>query len=170
MKGRCKISPGKICPDKIRVCVATGTIGYKHRSAGLDAVRAALIQPNFPLKIIPHVDGTPRICELVVYFLEDVVVEGPWTGLAALSLNPHALAPVAELPVLEVVSALHLVADLRRGRGRVAHDYLARGSGRFHTHAHGAAAQHRVAEQDRAAFPVRVHIAQDDHRLVEIDA
>ena len=70
------------------VRVATGTMGYKHRSADLQAVRASLMQPNFLLKIIPHVDGTPRICELVEYYLEDVTVKGAWTGPAALSLDP----------------------------------------------------------------------------------
>jgi acetoacetate decarboxylase len=39
-------------------------------------------------------------------------------------LMPHALAPVAELPVLEVVAATHIVADLTLGLGRVVHDYL----------------------------------------------
>ena len=38
---------------------------------------------------------------------------------------PHALAPVAELPVLEVVSAVHILADLTLGLGKVVHDYLA---------------------------------------------
>ena len=80
--------------------------------------------PNFLLKIIPHVDGTPRICELVEYYLEDVTLKGAWTGPAAISLTPHALAPVAELPVLEVVSAVHLVCDLTLGLGKVAYDYL----------------------------------------------
>src|SRR3954463_8958778 len=46
------------------VRVATGTMGYKHKGADLDAVRASLATPNFLLKIIPHVDGTARICEL----------------------------------------------------------------------------------------------------------
>ena len=107
------------------VRVATGTMGYKHHKADLDAVRAALAQPNWLLKIIPHVDGTPRICELVEYYLEDVDLKGAWTGPAALSLMPHALAPVADLPVLEVVSAMHIVTDLTLGLGKVAHDYLA---------------------------------------------
>ncbi len=40
-------------------------------------------------------DGTARICELVCYFLKDVDVKGAWSGPAALSLFPHALAPVA---------------------------------------------------------------------------
>ena len=76
------------------------------------------------MKIIPHVDGSPRICELVEYYLEDVTVKGAWTGPAALTLAPHALAPVAELPVLEVVSAMHMICDLTLGLGKVAYDYL----------------------------------------------
>lgn len=104
--------------------IATGTMGYKHRRADPDAVMASLLAPNFLLKIIPHVDGTPRICELVEYALEDVTLKGAWTGPGALSLMPHALAPVAELPVLEIVSATHILADLTLGLGRVVHDYL----------------------------------------------
>ena len=106
------------------VRVATGTMGYKHRAADLDAIRAALAQPNYLLKIIPHVDGSARICELVEFYLEDVNIKGAWTGPAALSLNPHALAPVAELPVLEVISAAHILCDLTLGLGKVVHDYL----------------------------------------------
>jgi acetoacetate decarboxylase len=41
-----------------------------------------------------------------------------------LQLNPHALAPVAELPVLEIVSAVHFVADLTLGLGKAVYDYL----------------------------------------------
>ncbi|HWT10709.1 MAG TPA: acetoacetate decarboxylase [Roseomonas sp.] len=107
------------------VRVATATMGYKHRHADEAAVLASLATPNWLLKIIPHVDGTARICELVEYYLQDVTLKGAWTGPAALSLMPHALAPVADLPVLEVVSATHLVADLTLGLGTVAHDYLA---------------------------------------------
>jgi acetoacetate decarboxylase len=104
--------------------VATGTMGYKHREADLSHVKTSLAAPNFLLKIIPHVDGTPRICELVEYHLEDVTIKGAWTGPAALHLSPHALAPVADLPVLEVVSAVHILADLTLGLGKVVHDYL----------------------------------------------
>jgi acetoacetate decarboxylase len=106
------------------VRVATATMGYKHRPADLDGVRAALAAPNFLLKIIPHVDATPRICELVEYYLEDVTLKGAWTGPGALALSPHALAPVADLPVIEVVSSLHILCDLTLGLGKVVHDYL----------------------------------------------
>jgi acetoacetate decarboxylase len=105
--------------------VAIGTMGYKHREADTASVMAALRAPNFLLKIIPHVDGTPRICELVEYYLEDIQLKGAWTGPGALSLTPHALAPVAELPVLEIVSATHILCDLTLGLGKVVHDYLA---------------------------------------------
>ncbi len=107
------------------VRVATATMGYKHRALDPQSLLPGLLEPNYLLKIIPHVDGTPRICELVEYHLEDVVVKGAWTGPAALQLFEHALAPVARLPVLEVVSGVHLLTDLTLGLGRVVHDYLA---------------------------------------------
>jgi acetoacetate decarboxylase len=106
------------------VRVATASMGYKHRRLEPEAVRQALMEPGFLLKIIPHVDGTPRICELVRYYLEDVVVHGAWTGPAALELAHHALAPVAQLPVLEVISATHILSDLTLGLGTVVFDYL----------------------------------------------
>ena len=106
------------------VRVATGTMGFKHRAIDLAETRAALEKPNYLLKIIPHVDGSPRICELVDYRLEDIVMKGAWTGPATLDLSPHALAPVAALPVHEVISATHIIADLTLGLGRVIYDYL----------------------------------------------
>lgn len=108
------------------VPVALATMGYKHHALDAGAVLASLALPNYLLKIIPHVDGTPRICELVEYHLQDVELKGAWTGPAALNLMHHALAPVAELPVLEIVSASHIVADLTLGLGRVVYDYLAK--------------------------------------------
>jgi acetoacetate decarboxylase len=111
--------------DYGRERIATGTMGYKHRAADLAAVKASLLAPNFLLKIVPHVDGTPRICEIVEYYLTDIDLKGAWNGPASLSLTSHALAPLAELPVLEVLSATHILADLTLGLGKVAHDYLA---------------------------------------------
>jgi acetoacetate decarboxylase len=107
------------------VRIATGTMGYKHTALDHAAVAASLAAPNFLLKIMPHVDGTPRICELVEYELQDITLKGAWTGPAALNLVSHALAPLAELPVLEVVSGTHIIADLTLGLGKVVHDYLA---------------------------------------------
>ena len=71
-------------------------------------------------------DGKPRICELVRYALSDIRINGAWRGPGALDLHDHALAPVADLPVLEVLSTVHILADLTLPLGRVVHDYLAR--------------------------------------------
>ena len=80
--------------------VARGTMGYKHRALDREAVLRIFDEPNFLLKIIPHVDGKPRICELVRYYRRDVVLHGAWTGPCALELHPHALAPLTDLPVM----------------------------------------------------------------------
>ena len=107
------------------VPVAVATMGFKHRALPHDTILAALSAPNYLLKIIPHVDGSARICELVRYFCEDITVKGAWEGPAALELFHHALAPVAALPVREVVSGVHILSDLTLGLGTVIHDYLA---------------------------------------------
>ena len=104
--------------------IAIGTMGYKHKQADLAAVKASMEAPNFLLKIIPHVDGKPRICELVEYRLIDINLKGAWTGPAELTLFSHALAPLAELPVLEVISGMHILADLTLDLGKVVYDYL----------------------------------------------
>ncbi len=107
------------------VRIATAAMGYKHHALDHDRVLHALLEPSYLLKIMPHVDGTPRVCELVRYQLRDITLKGAWTGPAALELEPHALAPVAGLPVLEVISATHILADITLALGEVVHDYLA---------------------------------------------
>jgi acetoacetate decarboxylase len=110
--------------DYGRTRVASATMGFKHRTLEHAPILAGIAQPNFLLKIIPHVDGKPRICELVRYHMVDVTLHGAWSGPASLELHPHALAPVAELPVREVVSAVHYVADMTLALGTVEYDYL----------------------------------------------
>ncbi len=104
--------------------VATGTMGYKHRPFDEAKALAAITGDAYLLKIIPHVDCTPRICELVRYNCEDVVIHGAWEGPGALQLFEHVMAPLARLPVLEVVSTTHLLTDLTLNLGEVVHDYL----------------------------------------------
>lgn len=107
------------------VLCAIGTMGYKHKPVDPAAILKAMNEPNFLLKIIPHVDGTARICELVRYHLTDITLKGAWTSPAALELHHHALADVARLPVLELLSSVHFKADLTLGLGEVVYDYLA---------------------------------------------
>jgi acetoacetate decarboxylase len=107
------------------VPVAAATMGYKHHALPLEEIKASLAAPNYLLKIIPHVDGSPRICEIVRYQCVDIAVKGAWGGPASLELLHHALAPVAALPVLEVLSGTHIVSDLTLALGTVVYDYLA---------------------------------------------
>ena len=51
-------------------------------------------------------------------------MKGAWAGPARLELFEH-VAPVADLPVREVVSAVRVVTDLTLGLGEVVHDYMA---------------------------------------------
>lgn len=112
------------CLDYGKHRVATATMGYKYEALDSDKVAHSLLSPNYLLKIIPHVDGSTRICELVEYELTDVIVKGAWTGPSQLELFHHALAPVAQLPVKKIVSAAHILTDLTLPYGRVIHDYL----------------------------------------------
>ena len=75
------------------------------------------------LKLIPDVDGTPAIVQLVAYNLTDIQVKGGWSGPARLHLVPHVNAPVADLPVRRVAGGLHFIANLTLPYGRVLFDY-----------------------------------------------
>ncbi|MFM8340534.1 MAG: acetoacetate decarboxylase [Fluviibacter sp.] len=112
--------------DYGKIRVATGTMGYKYTPIDAEAeAKKIMAAPNYLLKIIPNPDLTPGICQLVRYYAQNVKISQAWTGPAALELFKHALAPVADLPVLEVVAAKHLVCDTYTlGQGEIVFDYL----------------------------------------------
>ncbi|MEU3933068.1 acetoacetate decarboxylase [Streptomyces sp. NPDC029044] len=104
--------------------VATATMGYKHHELDRAEAEAQITVPTFMLKTIPGYDGLPRVQELVRTRITDVTVKGAWTGPARLQLFQHVLAPLADLPVLEVVSASHILTDLTLAGVEPVHDYL----------------------------------------------
>ena len=105
--------------------VAMGTMVYKERALRrLDEIAAGLSRLSVNLKLIPDVDGTPKIAQLVGYNLCDIKVHGAWEGDARLHLVPHVNCRVADLPAKRVVSARHQIVDLTLPYGRVLHDYL----------------------------------------------
>jgi len=113
---------GKLAYEGCQIALAT--MGYKYETLDPREILKSLQTPNYLLKIIPHVDGSPRICELVEYTLEDITVKGTWRGPAALDLFAHAMAPVATLPVRKVISGTHILTDLTLPYGKVILDYL----------------------------------------------
>jgi len=113
--------------------VAIATMGYKHENLTWDvktgmndprAIEKKMGKTQINLKLIPDVDGSLAIAQLVAYNLIDVSVKGAWAGPARLHLIPHVNAPVADLPVKKVIGGTHFIADLTLPYGRVLHDYL----------------------------------------------
>ncbi|MER7566885.1 acetoacetate decarboxylase [Streptomyces sp. NPDC048523] len=108
--------------------VATATMGYKHHELDRREAEAQIAVPTFMLKTIPGYDGLPRVQELVRTRITDLTVKGAWTGPARLQLFQHVLAPLADLPVLEVVAASHILTDLTLSGVEPVHDYLKGGA------------------------------------------
>jgi acetoacetate decarboxylase len=100
------------------VLCAVRSMGYKNEELDPGPALRELACPNFLIKIIPHVDGGPRICELVRYWWQDVALKGVWCGRGALQLFANALGNVAKRPVLNVLSGTHFVANVTVGIGR----------------------------------------------------
>ena len=114
--------------------VAMASMAYKHENAvcgghGLvcdaEPIVRKLSKTQVNLKLIPHVDGSLAIAQLVAYNLADIHVKGAWHSPARLHLVPHVNAPVADLPVRRIISGTHILADLVLPFGRVLYDYLA---------------------------------------------
>ena len=104
--------------------VATATMGYKYYDLDQRDAEAQISVPTFMLKTIPGYDGFPRVQELVRTEITDVVVKEAYTGPARLQLFSHVLAPLADLPVLEVISASHIRTDLTLSPVKPVFDYL----------------------------------------------
>lgn len=121
--------------DYAGVQVAVGTMGYRHqhllydvagkKQCSTESIIEKMGKTQVNLKLIPGVDGTLAIAQLVAYNLTDITVKGAWSGPARLHLVPHANAPVADLPVRKALGGLHFIADLTLPYGRELHDYLA---------------------------------------------
>ncbi len=106
------------------VRIATATMGYKYDEFDTKNILDSLKKPIFLLKNIPGVDGTPQINQLTKTYLTDITVKGAWTGPGSLELHPHALAPIADLPVKRIISTTHFITDLTLPYGEVVEDYL----------------------------------------------
>lgn len=103
--------------------VAMGTMQYKIRSLAdhLDEVKTGLAKLNVNLKLLPDVDGKPKVAQLV----GGIKVHGAWEGEARLHLIPHVNCRVADLPIRRIVGGCHEVVDFVLPYGHVLHDYLA---------------------------------------------
>ena len=69
--------------------------------------------------LLDQLDGVAEQNPVLIVF-EDA----HWIDPTSLDLLDRTVARVADLPVLEVISAVHFAADLTLGLGKVVHDYL----------------------------------------------
>lgn len=115
--------------------VAMGTMNYKHENllhklpnheefCDVDKIAAKLGKTQINLKLIPDIDGSMAIAQLVAYNMTDITVKGAWAGHARLALTPHVNATVADFPVRKIIGGSHFIADITLPYGRVVHDYL----------------------------------------------
>lgn len=111
--------------------VLTGTLPYKQRRASLDELRSRVdMVTNINLKVIPNIDGTIALRQLVARELHDVRVLECWSGPGTVELRPNAAVPLYRLPVREFLDGYHWRAEFELVPGRVVHDYLAQDPGR----------------------------------------
>ena len=112
--------------------VAMGTMVYKQdnllmppgHSCDPKDIAKKLGKKTCVLKLIPHVDGSLAIAQLVSYHMTEIDVKGAWAGPARLHLVPHVNAPVADLPVKKIIGGSHFIADMTLPYGKVEVDYL----------------------------------------------
>ncbi|MEX0378894.1 acetoacetate decarboxylase [Bacillus sp. S4] len=104
--------------------VATATMGYKHIPLDHKEALKEISRPNFMVKIATGYEGQLKVCDLVRTQITDITIKEAWTGPARLQLFEHALAPLADLPVLEVVSATHILTDLTLNAVQPVYNFL----------------------------------------------
>lgn len=104
--------------------IATATMGYKYQPVDTKIVLNAIQKPVFLLKNIPGVDGKPQINQLTKTYLTDITVKEAWSGPGTLELHPHAMAPIADLPIKKIISTSYFVSDLTLPYGEVVKDFL----------------------------------------------
>lgn len=122
------------------VQVAIATMAYKHENlicrrtghilkCDPQEIQKKMSKTQVNLKLIPDVDGSLAIAQLVAYNLTEIEVKGAWMGPASLHLVPHVNAPVADLPVKKIVGGTHFIADITLPYGRVLYNYLTEAKG-----------------------------------------
>ncbi len=106
--------------------VLTGTLPYKQRPGSFDELRSRVdMVTNINLKLIPNMDGTIAIRQLVARNLENIRVIECWSGPGTVEIRPNAAVPMYRLPVLEFLDGYHWRAEFDLVGGCVLHDYLA---------------------------------------------
>lgn len=106
--------------------VATATMSYKHKQMPVQHAIDYLSKRTMTVKLIPDADGGQLVAQLVEIDFSNITVQDAYEGAAAIDLIPHVHAPLADIPVREVIGGCSFKCDLVMAGGRVYHDYLKR--------------------------------------------
>ncbi len=104
--------------------VAIATMCYKYSKITPEEAEKIIGTPQYMLKIIRDIDMKPLACEMTVSKTTNYEILDAWRSPARLQLFEHVNAPLADLPVKEVVDGTHIIANLTLGRASVVYDYL----------------------------------------------
>lgn len=117
-----QVAMGSMCYKQNNLLITTSD-SYEHN---VNKITKKLTKTQVNLKLIPDVDGTLVIAQLVAFNMCEINLKGAWGGQARLHLVPHVNAPVADLPVKKVIEGMHFIADLTLPYGRVLYNYLSK--------------------------------------------
>ena len=89
-----------------------------------EPAQAAVPEPaRAACKLIPGVEGSPAVAQLITVQPAQVTVKQCWRGAARLEIDPDS--PANMLPILDVQSGQYVLGDMSLPYGKVAYDYLA---------------------------------------------
>lgn len=104
--------------------VAIATMRYKYNKITPEEAGKIIGTPQYMLKIIRDTDMKLLACKMTVSTITKYEILEAWRSPARLQLFEHVNAPLADLPVKQVVDATHIIANLMLGRPSVVYDYL----------------------------------------------
>jgi acetoacetate decarboxylase len=113
--------------------IAMGTMTYHHKSLAQSDAKSFLKVPLVNLKLIPSAkQGEVDVAKLTQYHYEDVQIKSAHVGPSRIELTPHVNAPLADLPVLEILEGIMIVADVNMSKATPLYDYKTQKS--YHVH------------------------------------
>ena len=131
------------------VRVATGTMGFKHKALGSRARSRRAGEAELSAEDHSPCRWQPAHLRARRLSPRGHRHEGRLDRPGDARLSPHALAPVADLPVREIISATHIIADLTLGLGKVVYDYLKEMRSAVHEARRQGRSRHRRRQRHR---------------------
>ena len=104
--------------------VIMGTMTYHHKTWSAEEAIEFLKVPLVNIKFIPGAEQDKvDIARLTMYHNEEIIIHSAYRGHASIELTPHVNAPMADLPVKDILEGFTINADMKMSVAKVIHDY-----------------------------------------------